>query len=200
MDDKIAYSDILSHICERDSLGIEALYRQYANQMRGYAISKWELDEDSAWDVVYQTLEALVLKLPRYEFKDQAHFDRLVFKFFLNFLRQHHRKNRFAREIKWESITETTAAEIADEDSEVNTEKLISAITDFYDADEGESTNLEKLEECLQMLDPLERDLLLLRARGYSYEEMARMLKIDNSHLNVKRFRAEQKLIKLFNQ
>jgi RNA polymerase sigma-70 factor (ECF subfamily) len=200
---KTTYTDILSSISERSSLGIEALYRQYANQLRGYAMTQWQLDEDSVWDVIYQTLEALVLKLPNYQFNNQIEFDRLVFKFFLNFLRQYYRKKQKEKEIEWlpinDIISEKNSGDFSP--SDVNLENtLVETITDFYESDELRSPNLDKLERCLEQMDSLDRDLLLLRAREYTYEQIAQLLQIENNQLNVKHLRAKQKLVKLFNQ
>lgn len=200
---KIPYTEILVNVRERSDKGIELLYRQYANQLRGYAMNQWQLGEDSAWEIIYQTLEALILKLPHYTFNTQSEFDRLIFKFFLNFLRQHYRKKQTEREIEWVPLREFFDEEdlISSEIFKDNTEgRLIGTISDFYETDDLHSPNLDKLERCLEQMDALDRDLLLLRAREYTYEQIARLLKIENNQLNVKYLRAKQKLVKLFNQ
>lgn len=199
---KTTYTNILSSISERSSLGVEALYKCYANQLRGYAMTQWQLDEDSAWEVIYQTLEALVLKLPSYQFNNQVEFDRLVFKFFLNFLRQYYRKKQKEREIEWVpfmDISENNSNDFSPLDKNLEN-TLVETITDFYESDELRSPNLDKLERCLEQMDSLDRDLLLLRAREYTYEQIAQLLQIENNQLNVKHLRAKQKLVKLFNQ
>lgn len=199
MKTQTVYTDILSKIAERNSSGIEALYRQYSKQFLGYVRTQWKFDEDAAWDVIYQTLEALVLKLPSYTFNSQVEFDRLVFKFFLNFVRQHYRKHQSKREIQWVSLNDSQGSNDFEFDEKDN-DIFIETVHEFCDSDEVMNPNLEKLEQCLEQLNTIDRELLLLRTRDYSYEQIAKMLKIENNQLNVKYLRAKQKLIKLFNQ
>jgi RNA polymerase sigma factor (sigma-70 family) len=199
MKTKTVYTDILSKIAERNSSGIEALYMQYSKQFRGYVMTQWKFDEDAAWEVIYQTLEALVLKLPSYTFNSQVEFDRLVFKFFLNFVRQYYRKHQSKREIQWVSLNDSQGSNNIEFDEKDN-DTFINTVEEFYDSDEIVSPNLEKLDKCLEQLNTIDRELLLLRAREYSYEQIAKMLEIENNQLNVKYLRAKQKLIKLFNQ
>lgn len=199
MKTQTVYTDILSKIAERNSSGIEALYRQYSKQFLGYVRTQWKFDEDAAWDVIYQTLEALVLKLPSYTFNSQVEFDRLVFKFFLNFVRQYYRKHQSKREIQWVSLNDSQGSNDFEFDEKDN-DIFIETVHEFCDSDEVMNPNLEKLEQCLEQLNTIDRELLLLRTRDYSYEQIAKMLKIENNQLNVKYLRAKQKLIKLFNQ
>ena len=199
MKTKTVYTDILSKIAERNSSGIEALYMQYSKQFRGYVMTQWKFDEDSAWEVIYQTLEALVLKLPSYTFNSQAEFDRLVFKFFLNFVRQHYRKYQSKREIQWVSLNDSQGSNNFEFDEKDN-HIFIDTVNEFYNSDEVMNPNLEKLDKCLEQLNSIDKELLLLRAREYTYEQIAKMLEIENNQLNVKYLRAKQKLIKLFNQ
>src|SRR5262245_62107573 len=88
------YKEIIELIIRKDKQGLEALYNLYGQKFYSYAVKRWSLDEDSAWEVVYQTLETLVLKLPGYEFESKLHFDNFLFKVFTNFLRQFYRKHR----------------------------------------------------------------------------------------------------------
>jgi RNA polymerase sigma-70 factor (ECF subfamily) len=43
----------------------------------------------------------------------------------------------------------------------------------------------------------LDRELLLLKAQNYTYDEIASILSIENNQLKVKHHRAKQKLINL---
>lgn len=199
MKTQTVYTDILSKIAERNSIGIEALYRQYSKQFLGYVRTQWKFDEDAAWEVIYQTLEALVLKLPSYTFNSQVEFDRLVFKFFLNFVRQHYRKHQSKRDIQWISLNDSQGSNDFEFDEKDN-DIFIETVHEFCNSDELMNPNLEKLDQCLEQLNTIDRELLLLRTRDYSYEQIAKMLKIENNQLNVKYLRAKQKLIKLFNQ
>ncbi len=56
---------------------------------------------------------------------------------------------------------------------------------------------LELLTKVLDMLEQSDKDLLLLRAQNFSYEEIAKLLGIENNQLKVKHHRAKGKLLKL---
>src|SRR5688572_14823202 len=88
------YQEIIKLILSKDKAGLEALYNIYGQKFYSHAVTRWNLSEDDAWEVVYQTLETLVLKLPEYRFESKGHFDNFIFKVFINFLRQFYRKHR----------------------------------------------------------------------------------------------------------
>jgi len=56
---------------------------------------------------------------------------------------------------------------------------------------------LKELELALSKLDPLDKELLLLKANEFTYDQIAELLNIENNQLKVKHHRAKQKLIKL---
>lgn len=209
-----SYTEILQRLAQADKSGLDALYRQYGRQFYGYAVSKWQFDEDAAWEMVYQTLETFVLKHEKYTFTSQSEFDRFLFKTFLNFLRQRYRHD--ARHPAFEGLNENEASpdedeadgndfdtEFEDKDSptQPQVDVLASGEEIFGTEQEAwEQPALTRLKNALDRLSPTERDLLLLRAQNFSYEEIARFLGVENNQLKVQHVRAKQKLIRLYNQ
>lgn len=195
------YTDILQHIAHRDSKAVEQLYERYGRQLHQYALTHWKMDEDAVWDVLYQTLDQLIARLPTYSFLDQQAFNRFVFKVFLNFLRQRYRKDHNPNRYMTVPLTERDEAGLADEADDTRQDLvadwLANSQKEFYEQDESDSLALSQLRQALHQLDPVDRDLLLLRAQGFSYDEIARMLGLTGKQLKVKHLRAKHKLIKL---
>jgi RNA polymerase sigma factor (sigma-70 family) len=198
----MTYIDIISLIEKKDRKGWEQLYNLYGRKFYGFAVNNWAFDEDQAWEVVYQTLEAIILKIGSYEIQSQAHFDNLLFKIFINFLRQQYRKLRKSASYELISINELQDT-FADESEEPSKGENVSEpfssdfINEYLNNSESENPKLKLLENALEKLDKQERDLLLLKANGFSYDQIAEMLKIENNQLKVKHYRAKNKLIKL---
>jgi DNA-directed RNA polymerase specialized sigma24 family protein len=88
---------------------------------------------------------------------------------------------------------------LEEKDNEESFEIEDSTFEDFFKED-TESKNLIRLQKALSQLENLDRDLLLLKVQNFTYDEIAKLLNIENSHLKVSLFRAKQKLIKLYNQ
>ena len=199
------YTDILELISKKDKNGLEALYSSYGQKFYAYAVKKWFLSEDDAWEVVYQTLDTLILKLSEYTFESQSHFDNLIFKIFINFLRQSFRKKRkhqYAVEYvdDFEGL-ENSSGEIPNKESGTSIEIQLDrkSFDDFYSTEKIENPKLLFLKEALQEMSVEDRDILLLRAQNYSYEEISTMLKIENNQLKVKHHRLKKKLTELIN-
>ena len=41
---------------EQRENGVEVIYERYGKKLYSYAISSWHLDEDTSWEIVYETL------------------------------------------------------------------------------------------------------------------------------------------------
>lgn len=152
--------------------------------------------------MVYQTLQTIILKIGEYEIQSQVHFDNLLFKIFINYLRQYYRKTKKTDDITVISLSDLEVA--ASNETEENTveSELKNPFTkeffsDYLENDETENPKLKQLELALEKLEPQEKDLLLLKANGFTYDQIAEMLKIANNQLKVKHHRAKNKLIKL---
>lgn len=199
------YLEILKRIRAKDKSGLEALYNQYGQKFYAYAIKKWRLTEDESWDVVYQTLDTLILKLSGYSFESEKHFHNFIFKVFINFLRQKFRSNRNRQlQLAEEPLTIDNHSELINGE-ETNNESLFfedngRPFEEYYKTGLVENPKLIALKKALNELTETERDILLLRAQNYSYDEISIMLKIENKQLKVKHHRSKAKLIQLLNK
>lgn len=197
------YKQILELIKVKDPKGYEALYLLYANKFFGYAVNKWLFSEDDAMNVVYQTLETLVLKISNYEFESKAHFENFIYKVFTNFLRQQFRQNRK----KQQEISFATLPEIeldnqgeSHDFSKIESSFSVDAFDEYYQTEASDNPKLILLEMALEKLDKSDKEILLLRAQNFSYDEIAAMLGIENNQLKVKHHRAKSRLLKILEQ
>jgi RNA polymerase sigma-70 factor (ECF subfamily) len=187
------YQKIIQQIKGKDPAGLLSLYEAYGEKFYAYCVKRWSLSEDAAWEVVYRTMETLLLKGAAYHFESEQHFNNFLFKVLINFLRQEYRKSQ--------------ASKIDLEFVDLNNEEAMphglhvrmnqAAFEEYYRSDHVDSPMLTGIKEALKMLDPIDRDMLLLRAQNYSYDEIAALLRIENNQLKVKHHRAKQKLTNL---
>lgn len=191
------YRRILELIGDNSPKGLEFLYERYGKPFYSYALNRWKLTEDDALETVYKTLETLMLKLPNYEFGTQAMFDGFLFKVFINFLRQKHRENRTKQLPKIEFFDLEQEIKLPGNVQEALTKQ---AFSDYYASEMNESPKMKTLKASLDQLEKGDKDILLLRAQHYSYDEIAVMLGIENNQLKVKHYRAKQKLTDLLNE
>lgn len=199
----LAYTHIIKLLGERDPATLEVLYEQYARKWYGLAVTKWSLDQDAAWEVIYKTLDVLIQKMVKTDFESQAHFDNYLFKVFTNNLRQLYRE-RSRQHSYYKEVPLFYEPKNQDSHEDLPEGEAINlpdfALPELIADDANEHTLLVQLQDALEQLDESDRDVLLLRAQNFSYEDIARLLQIENNQLKVKYFRAKQRLIKLFNQ
>ena len=183
------YKDIIQLVRSKDKKGVEALFTDYGEKLYSYAIAKWFFSEDSAWEMIYKTLDTLLLKLPGYELTSQAHFNNLVFKIFKNNLRQYYRDKK-RKEGKIEFVA------VEHPENLKGTEVSIGPLDfeDYYENEVLDSALFAHLKVSLEKLDPFEKELVLLRAQNYPYKEIAQMLNTEDEQLKVKYHRALKKL------
>lgn len=189
--------EIIDKIKGGQKSGLEILYTQYGRKFYSFAVRNWGLSEDDAWEVVYKTLYTLVIKLPEYSFESKKHFDNFLFKVYINFLRQFYRDHR-KLQIEKIGIDNLFGVGINEEGEDIDIEPRI--FSDYYRAETPENPKLIALKNALQQLDEEERDILLLRAQDYSYDEIASMLKIENNQLKVRHHRIKARLLKILNK
>lgn len=188
------FREIADLVRKQDSKALKMLYEQYGKKFYSYCLTRWHLNEDEAWEVVYKTLEALVLKLSNYSFESERDFERFIFRVLINFLRQHYR----AAQAK---VKDIEFIDIEGIDSAKTFEKFLSAsaVKDYYKTESLDSPILNRLTTALEKLDQTDRDLLLLRAQNFTYEEIASMLQTEDAQLKVRHHRAKKKLIEILN-
>ncbi|AFK05454.1 RNA polymerase, sigma-24 subunit, ECF subfamily (plasmid) [Emticicia oligotrophica DSM 17448] len=192
---KKTYTEILNLISDDRNKGLEAIYQQYGRKWYNYAIKSWKMSEDDTWDVIYNTFNDVLSNINNYKIESQIHFDNILFKIFINNLKKSYNKQK----LKDEKINFVSFDDLNGEENEENFEIESSTFEDFLN-EEIESKNLIKLQKSLNKLDPIERDLLLLKVQNFTYDEIAKLLNVENNHLKVSLFRAKQKLIKIYNQ
>lgn len=191
------YQDILQLISNKDPKGLEELYQTYGSRFYAYAVQRWNLTEDEAWEIVYKTLETLVLKLSNYQFESKALFEGFLFKVLLNFLRQYFRSKRSSHEAEIDFVDLNNEEEVP---YQVSKQISKAAFSDYYKTESVENPALQILNEALSKLESMDKDILLLRAQNYSYDEIAGLLNIDNKQLKVTHHRAKQKLLTMINE
>lgn len=189
------YREIIRLIKKKDKAGIEALYNDYAAKLYQYAVRQWQFSEDDAWEMVYKTMHTLLMKLPGYELQSSEHFSNLIFKIFKNNLRQCFRDKRSKEE-----VVEFVSVERLENEPDLQFRVEQAVFDDYYENEVLDSPLFAALKNALEKLSPEEKELLLLKAQNYSYEEIAAMMGVENNQLKVKHHRAKKKLIDLISK
>jgi RNA polymerase sigma factor (sigma-70 family) len=199
----VKYLEVISAFQEDIKKGLAILFEDYGQRLYGYTVSQWPLDEDEAYDALYKTLEIVGKVIARYEFSSENHFSNWLFKIhknnILQILRAKKRNEQLTIPVDFEEW-ESEADEM--EDTELNLHEfkpVIDRISVFnpYETTPSHNNLMLSLQKGLQQLSEIERELLLLRMNNYSYDEIAKMLDIENNQLKVKFSRAKAKLEKL---
>jgi RNA polymerase sigma factor (sigma-70 family) len=198
----VKYQDILSLFQQDLNKGLAALFECYGRQLYGFSVTHFHLDEDESYDVLYKTLETVGKVITRYEFTSDKHFDNWLFKIHKNNVLQLIR----AKKSKQEEILvdnykswEKEAIELNDEELKIESFKpVIEKISSFnaYEVSPTHNQLMSAMQKALQRLSNLERELLMLRMSNYSYDEIAKMLGVENNQLKVKFNRAKAKVEK----
>ncbi len=146
---------------------IAFLYNQYGKKLYGYAVSKWHMSEDEAWDMVYKTLYKIIEVADKYTFENEQKFVGFIFKVFINYLRMHYRdtKNK-----KIETV------ELSDKRMNVAPKSTGSSPL---------TPQMKVLQEELDKLEDWQRILLLMRAQDMSYASIAAYVNKSEDQLKV---------------
>jgi RNA polymerase sigma factor (sigma-70 family) len=185
---------------------VQVLYERYGKKLYSYALSSWHLDEDTAWDMVYDTLYKTVEKIDSYEFNSEKKFGSFVFTIFCNNLRRHYRDNKKREEKLSFSPFNELNFEASKSDPQMATERKVqdlmveASIEAYREPDTGSDTLMKIMEECLAKLPDWERILLLLRSQDMPYTEIARYVHKPAEQLKVYHQRAKTKLEKLIEE
>jgi RNA polymerase sigma-70 factor (ECF subfamily) len=163
-------------IKEKGKQSVDVFYRRYGNKLLGYAMSNWKVDEDTAWDLIYKTLDSIIEHIDRYEFENEDKFSSFVLRAFLNNLRNHFRNQK-----KKVQLVSSEKMDFEDSIEEIQTD---------------DSSKMKALKLELEKLEDWERMLLLLRAQQMPYSEIARYVKKPQNQLKVYYSRLKQKITK----
>lgn len=182
---------------------VEVLYERYGKKLYAYALNSWHLDEDIAWDLIYDTLYKTVEKIDSYEFHSEKKFGSFLFTIFCNNLRRHYRDNKKREERLSFSTFNEQNFEASKSDPQMQTERRVqelmveASIEAFREPEAGGDTLMQILDACLAKLPDWERILLLLRSQDMPYTEIARYVHKPAEQLKVYHQRAKTKLEKL---
>ncbi len=168
--------DIISKLKQKDADGITLLYNRYGKQLYGYSVSKWKLSEDDSWDLIYKTLYKVISVIDNYTFENENKFRALLFKIFINYLRNHYRDNK-------NKHPETT--ELLESHGKLNAEK-------DEQPDVKQSPLMKCLQQVLHVLEDWQRIVLLMRAQNYSYEDIAKYVSRPAGQLKVYHMRLKK--------
>lgn len=182
--------------------GLEELFEGYGQQLFGFSVTHFHIDEDEGHDVLYKTMETVGKVITRYEFSSENHFANWLFKIhknnILQLLRSKKSKEKQIQMVEyanWENeVNELSDREINLDDYKSVIEQISSI--DPYENSPKSNKLMNAMEKALHQLNDIERELLLLRMNNYSYDEIAQMLNTENNQLKVKFNRAKAKLEK----
>lgn len=168
--------DLAARLKKKDKQAIAWLYDRYGKKLYGYAVSKWQVSEDDAWDLVYKTLYKIMDVGDTYTFADENRFTGFVFKVFSNYLRNHYRD----RKNKTIATTELNDNHAKHHDAETDEEP------------EKQSPLMQCLQKVLQALEDWQRIVLLMRAQDFPYEHIATYVNKPPSQLKVYHLRLKK--------
>ncbi|SMC53992.1 RNA polymerase sigma factor [Pedobacter nyackensis] len=197
---EVKYLSIIEKFKTDAKAGLSALFEAYGRHLFQFTVTKWSLDEDEAYDVLYKTLETVCKVIDRYEFSSETHFQNWLLKIHKNNILQFIRAKKSKEQIvlnynDW--ITEVAGFE-EDAFDVGDYEPIIQKLNQInpYEEVPLNSQLFLALQKALLIVSDMERELLLLKMNNYSYEEIARMLGIENKQLKVKFIRAKAKVEK----
>lgn len=198
----VKYKNIISLFQEDLNKGLATLFEVYGQQLYGFAVSQFHIDEDESYDVLYKTMDTVGKVIARYDFTSENHFANWLLKIHKNNILQLLRSKK-SKEKDFQIVSfddwEKEVRELEDEDLKLESFKpLIEQISSInpYESSSKNSKLFFAMQKALEQLTDIERELLLLRMNNYSYDEIAKMLGIENNQLKVKFNRAKVKVEK----
>lgn len=178
--------ELVKEIRKKNKAAITLLYNRYGKKLYGFAIYKWNLDEDEAWEIIYQTLYKIIEVSDKYVFADEKKFAGFIYKVFVNNLRNYYQKKK-SKHIE--------TIELNEDYQTITNEK-----TDSPEEKPANSIQMNYLQEELQQLEDWKKILLLMRAQDYSYEEIATYIKKPADQLKVYYMRLKNQLTDKINE
>lgn len=188
---------------EQRSTAVQVIYERYGTKLYSYALTSWKLDEDTAWDMVYETLYKAIEKIDHYEFSSEKKFGSFLFTIFCNNLRRHYRDTKKREERLSFSNFNEQDFDASKSDPALHTERKVqermveASVEAYREPEEGADTMMKIMEECLAKLPDWERILLLLRSQDMPYNDIAKYVHKPADQLKVYHQRAKKKLEKL---
>lgn len=159
------------------------LYSHYGKKLYGYAVSKWNVNEDDAWEIIYKTLYKIIEVIDNYEFENESKFNGFIFQVFINNLRNNYtaKKNK---QIETIGLEEQHGKEPAEKEEDLAPDNLY----------------MKCLKKALEQLEDWKRILLLMKAQDFSYAEIAKYVNKPDEQLKVYYLRAKQSITEKVNK
>jgi RNA polymerase sigma factor (sigma-70 family) len=176
--------ELLREIRKKDKNAIMVLYNRYGIKLYGFAVTKWNLDEDEAWEIVYQTLYKIIEVVDRYKFEEEKKFAGFLFTVFVNNLRNYYNKKK----------------KVPIETAELNDNYSEPVIEEGNNDTPVSSVHMNYLQDELQQLEEWKRILLLMRAQDFSYEEIAAFINKPADQLKVYYMRLKKQITEKINE
>ncbi len=202
---KPSYKNIETYriIQDKPNDGVRVLYERYGKKFFNYAMKSWNLSDDEAWDIVYQTLYKIMNSISKYSFENEAKFRSFIFVLFCNGVNNYYNKKKRIRE-RFQTIPfNELLFDESGENPNLRTERLVQKqITEQQntdDEDDSESTMTILLREVLDEMEPWERILLIQRSHGTPYKQISEYIDKPENQLKVYHQRLRKKLIDLLN-
>lgn len=166
-------------IRKKDKQAIALLYERYGKKLYGFAIHKWKVSEDEAWDLVYKTLYKILEVIDRYTFESESNLNGFVFQAFINNLRNHYKEQK---------------------QKKMETVELNDKMSSPEKKEEGpENIYMRCLKKILEQFDDWKRVLLLMKAQNFSYEEISVYVNRPTEQLKTYYMRAKESLTEKVN-
>lgn len=162
---------------------VAEVYTRYGRKLYSYAIKSWLLDEDTAWDLVYKTIFKVHDSYRNYTFESESKFGSMVFRIFINYLRNHYRDTKEEKQLQFSVIEDISA------DTGITDEK-----------EEHTNIKLAALNEELEMMEDWQRVLLLMRSDGIPYSKIAEFVDKPEGQLKVYYQRLKEQITKKLNE
>ena len=194
-------SETYNLIKAKDKHAIALLYNRYGSKLFGFAINSWKVNEDDAWDLIYQTLYKTIENSEKYTFETEEKFASFIFKIFINLLRNHYRDaNRKKDHISFVNYDESQS-DGTSENNFMKVEKEVNKVlvSENNNEEDSESENMKLLKAELEKLDEWEKILLLLRAQNMPYSEITRYVDKPEEQLKVYYQRLKNKILQNIN-
>jgi len=176
-------TELLAQIRKKDKAAVTILYQRYGKNLYGYAVSRWNLDEDEAWELVYKTLYKIMEVADRYVFEDEKKFGGFIFRTFVNNLRNHYHEKKS----KHVEVVELQDKHGSPEERPEEEDKPLSK-------------HMHLLQEELAQLEDWKKILLLMRAQNYSYEEIGKYVNKPPEQMKVYYGRLKKALMERINE
>lgn len=177
-------NDLIKDIRKKDKQALTLLYNRYGKKFYGYAVSRWNVSEDDAWELIYKTLYKIIEVIDNYTFETEEKFNGFIFQVFINNLRNHYHATK-NKTIETVGLEEKHGSSLQERES---------------DEPKTESPYMKCLKKAMEQMDDWKRILLLMKAQNFSYAEIAKYVDKPDEQLKVYYLRAKQVLTDKINQ